>query len=258
MNEVIDAEIVPSKALTPFEDSHTYRPTLVLAPEEARTLVEQVKAMQRSVLVEGVDYMTISGTSKPSLLKPGAERLMQVFGLGHRMEQLDVQRGDDGKPTGVTYRCTVTKMMMDGRELTVSSCDGHASMEEPKWRKAPWNTIIKMAQKRALVGACLTATATSGLFTQDMEDTERAGSTPSSSERQHHESAPTDSGSHLTEKQVTLIQMLFKDLGIGDREDRLALASIALARNVESTKDLTKTEASVIIEYLKARLAEVK
>lgn len=267
MSEIIEAEIIddyprgadkPStKAVAIVEDTHTYRPTLVLAPEEASLLVEQVKAMQRSVLVQGTDYMTIPGTGKPSLLKPGAERLMQVFGLGHRMEQLDIQY-QDGKAVGVTYRCTVTKMMMDGRELTVSSCDGHASSEEPKWRKAPWNTIIKMAQKRALVGATLTATATSGLFTQDMEDEERPqrSSSGGTQSRGEHSSSATENPNGISPPQIAKIQMLFKDLGITDRDDRLALSSIALGRDVVSTKDLTKGEASKIIDYLADRVAE--
>lgn len=262
MSEIVEAEIMEdfparkSQAVAVVEDTHTYRPTLVLAPEEASLLVEQVKAMQRSVLVQGTDYMTIPGTGKPSLLKPGAERLMQVFGLGHRMEQLDIQYVD-GKPVGVTYRCTVTKMMMDGRELTVSSCDGHASSEEPKWRKAPWNTIIKMAQKRALVGATLTATATSGLFTQDMEDAEQPPQRSSNGGgRTSHRDEPEEDPNLISKPQVAKIQMLFKDLGITDREDRLALSSIALARDVASTKDLTKAEASKIIDYLASRVAE--
>lgn len=36
-----------------------------------------------------------------------------------------------------------------------------------------WNTILKMAQKRALVAAVLMATAVSDIFTQDLEDTGR-------------------------------------------------------------------------------------
>ena len=43
-----------------------------------------------------------------------------------------------------------------------------------------YNTVLKMAKKRALVDAVLTATAASQLFTQDLEDTEHAdqGSEP--------------------------------------------------------------------------------
>ena len=36
--------------------------------------------------------------------------------------------------------------------------------------RAPWNTLIKMSQKRSYVGAAIDATGAAGLFTQDMED----------------------------------------------------------------------------------------
>jgi hypothetical protein len=239
-------------ALPAIVEPHTYRPQLVLAPEDASLLVEQVKAMQRSVLVSGTDYDTIPGTGKPSLLKPGAERLLQVFGLGHRMDVLDVDEDGDGRRVGVTYRCTVTKVLADGREITVSSCDGHASHEEPKWKKAPWNTVIKMAQKRALVGATLTATATSGLFTQDMEDMPRQER--QRPQRQHNTGASAGDG--ITEQQVKLVLVLFGKLGIEDRATRLAECEVALGRKVESTKSLTRAEASTLIDYLKQEAGE--
>ena len=36
--------------------------------------------------------------------------------------------------------------------------------------KAPFNTLVKMAQKRALVGAALAAVAGSGLFVADPDE----------------------------------------------------------------------------------------
>lgn len=36
-----------------------------------------------------------------------------------------------------------------------------------------WNTVLKMADKRALIAACLNVTAASDIFTQDVEDVER-------------------------------------------------------------------------------------
>jgi hypothetical protein len=114
----------------------------------------------------------------------------------------------------VTYRCTVTKAMADGRVVTVAMCEGYAGYDEDrfyttaeearakaeakerrfarqdqrapkpeKWAdaaeyRAPWNSVIKMCQKRALVGAALQATSASTLFTQDMEDMRAEASAP--------------------------------------------------------------------------------
>lgn len=163
--DIVDAEIIPSTAVEVVD----YRPTFALTPEALADQILRLKEVTKSVLVSGVDYMRIPGTPKPSLLKPGAERLLQLYGFGHKMIQGAVDR-EDGRQFGVEYTCVVTRSMSDGREVTVSSCDGYAGRDEAKWKAAPWNTIMKMAQKRALVGAALTATAASGLFTQDLED----------------------------------------------------------------------------------------
>lgn len=147
-----------------------WRPSPVMTPAEAADQAKLMREMLAAVLQEGTDYGKIPGVGKPSLFKSGAEWLLKWFGFTHRFEVLDVERDEHGKNWGVTYRCVVTRQADHG-EVTVGTCDGYASRDEKKWVSAPWNTIIKMAQKRALVGAALQATGTSGLFTQDMEDT---------------------------------------------------------------------------------------
>jgi hypothetical protein len=183
-------------AAAPAEE---YRPAIMLAPEEAKALDGALRANMKAILREGVDYGVIPGTgSKPSLLKPGAEKLLQWFGLGHKMHRED-ERDPDGAWIGVTYKCIVTKAMQDGREVTVAECEGYAGYEEDRFYlcaeaaeakeranakrynreanpskfaayKAPRNSVMKMSEKRAMVGAALQATSASSLFTQDMED----------------------------------------------------------------------------------------
>ena len=114
---------------------------------------------------------------------------------------------DKVRRVGVTYRTEVTKTLADGREVLVATCEGYAGYDEDryyktaeeaqakakaseekwaridhrapnpnKWQyitddyRAPWNTVVKMAQKRSYVGAAIDATSAAGLFTQDMED----------------------------------------------------------------------------------------
>lgn len=199
----------PGTDLAPYRATviEEYRPRIIMAPDEASELDKQLRSMMLAVLKENVDYGVIPGTgSKPTLLKPGAEKLLQWFGFGHETGRVEVERDGDGQRIGVTYRCTVTKGMADGRVVTVAMCEGYAGYDEDrfytsaedarakaeskertfarkdnrlakpeKWEnaaeyRAPWNSVIKMAQKRALVGAALQATSASTLFTQDMED----------------------------------------------------------------------------------------
>lgn len=186
-----------------------YRPRIVMAPEQARELDEALRANMRAVLREGDDYGVIPGTSstKPTLLKSGSEKLLQWFGFGHEMQRTEIERDADGNKVGVTYRCVVTKSLPAGLVVTTASCEGYAGYDEDRFftsalaaeqreranaqryqrapnptkmveHRAPWNTVIKMAQKRALVGAALQACGASSLFTQDMEDQAPAAPPP--------------------------------------------------------------------------------
>ena len=185
-----------------------YRPRIIMAPDEAAELDKSLRDMMRAVLREDVDFGVIPGTgSKPTLLKPGAEKLLQWFGFGHSTEKVETERDDDGNRLGVTYRCVITKAMQDGRNVIVATCEGYAGYDEDRFYttaeqaeakeranaqryqrnpnpmkfleyRAPWNSVIKMSQKRALVGAALQATSASTLFTQDLEDM-RADAAPS-------------------------------------------------------------------------------
>lgn len=117
------------------------------------------------------DYAKIPGTPKPSLLKPGAEKLLLLFNLGYRMEivssTVDLYSGE----VNFLAKCIVFRKQ--GGE-SIGECFGYCSNQEGKYSKrAPAdiiNTILKMAQKRALVGATLSSTGASDYFTQDMED----------------------------------------------------------------------------------------
>jgi hypothetical protein len=193
-----------------------YRPRIVMAAEDAKALDDQLRAMQLAVLRPKVDYDTIPGMGdKPTLLKPGAEKLIQWFGFGSRSVEIKTELDDPERPSGVadaarrvgvTYRTDVTKTIPGVGEILVARCEGYAGYDEDrffqtaeqarakakaneeKWAKndgrkprtwkwenatghrAPWNTLIKMAQKRSYVGAAIDATAAAGLFTQDLED----------------------------------------------------------------------------------------
>lgn len=170
---VLDADVIEdSDPPAPGTSLVEYRPQMVLSVAEAGELAQRMAEVVRAVLVPAVDWGKIPGTPKPSLLKPGAEKLLQLYGLGHHFDRLELDRDDAGKPYAVTYRCTVTRSLPD-REVVVSTADAYCGRDEKKWSnpdKTPFHTIIAMAQKRALVNAALRATAASGLFTSDVED----------------------------------------------------------------------------------------
>ena len=181
---------------------------LLRVQEETRNLIS-------AVLMEGRDYGTIPGVDKPSLLKPGAERISIAFGCYSRFriveqeidhdrrvewqkkkskwETIDGRRQKVGEDVtaGVSlglYRYVVEcEIVHRETGLVVGSCLGAASTMESKYIDRPRemeNTIAKMAEKRAHVGAVLNAFGLSEQFTQDVEDNpgayDRSGDTTES------------------------------------------------------------------------------
>ena len=145
-------------------------------PVEVAADVATLQEVMRAALVEGQHYGTIPGTPRPTLYKAGAEWLLKWAGYGHELERVEVERHEQtGAKFAVTYRCRVH--LLHDTAATVATCDGYAGYDESRWRASGWNTILKMAQKRALVGAALQATGASGLFTQDLEDGDHTAAT---------------------------------------------------------------------------------
>ena len=139
------------------------------------TTSEDIEAIVAKYLRPGVDYSVIPHTTKPSLLKGGAERLAFVFGFRVSCEIINrIENFDPATPANsfVQYESKVSVYNRDG--AVVSEGYGSCNSAESKFLKQPFanrvNTVLKMSKKRAYVDAILTATCASSVFTQDMED----------------------------------------------------------------------------------------
>ncbi|MFH1485369.1 MAG: hypothetical protein ABIH46_04795 [Chloroflexota bacterium] len=192
--------------------------------------VARADAIKRELMTADEDYGQIPGLGKkPTLLKPGAEKLCNFFGLhetfantigggdGESAPEIDVvsicylHRGDSEAPIvgqgGANCNSWERKYRYRQGERACPVCGLVGSVFAGKGDRPGWycwakkggcganfrhdderitkqtlgqvenpdphdlkNTIIKMAQKRAYIDATLRTTATSGLFTQDLED----------------------------------------------------------------------------------------
>jgi hypothetical protein len=175
----------------------------VVQPAALIEVHKEVTALITQCLEKGRDYGVIPGTGdKPTLLKPGAERLAIAFGAFPRyenvMEDVDHDRAvtwtkrkkiwrnqfkgdreftwqqESGTSLGLyryVVRCTLVRRE-DG--ATIAEGIGSCSTMESKYIDRPRdneNTVLKMAQKRALIAATLNGFGLSDRFTQDVEDT---------------------------------------------------------------------------------------
>lgn len=61
-------------------------PTMVTNVRETKARLDELQAFVKDVMVPGEDYGVIPGTKKPVLLKPGAEKLCEVYGYAQQVE----------------------------------------------------------------------------------------------------------------------------------------------------------------------------
>ena len=165
--------------------------------------INSFQQVAKKSLVENLDYGVIPGTTKPTLLKPGAEKIAKLLGLCDYYEILDRQeQWEQG-----FFRYLIKCKLVDAKTaVVVSEGLGECNSFEGKYRYrwvhpnrlpegvdrqslpskkaragtlyrqdnediyAQVNTILKMAKKRSLVDAALSAGRLSQIFTQDIEE----------------------------------------------------------------------------------------
>ena len=266
---------------------------------EMTTKLDLVQKFFKQVMVKDLDYGIIPGTDKPTLYKPGAEKLCELYGFAPIVKAKNDTR--DFK-TGY-YLSEITMQIVHRKTGTIiAEGVGEASSYESKYRyrwvyesdipksldketlvskvfknrttKAEyakyrientdlidqWNTILKMAKKRALVDAVLSATRSSSIFSQSedeleawlegegsevpKEKLEKQRTTPKSSDERASFNPPT--GNKLSDKQYGKI--------VGDAKrknvDESGIKSIVQFVKGKSLSDLTTAEASSVIDFI--------
>lgn len=132
----------------------------------------------RSQFKQDHDFGIIPRTSKPTLLKPGAEKIVMLMGITTEFEIMDSTRDFDN---GFFQYCVKCKMKKNGQVITEGV--GTANTLESKYEtQNPYsidNTVLKMAKKRALVDGALMIGSLSDIFTQDVEDLDMSGNVAS-------------------------------------------------------------------------------
>lgn len=138
---------------------------------DARRTGEYLAKFIEEQMVEGIDYGKVTGYSKPTLLKPGAEKICQHLKLTIQYEVN--HRFEEWKQGIFHYEVRVTLDPINSTQIVAEGIGSANTKEEQYNEQSPYtivNTVLKMAKKRALVDAVLNVSATSGIFTQDIED----------------------------------------------------------------------------------------
>ena len=289
--------------------------------------VNTVQQIMRNIMRENEHYGIIPGTKKPSLFKPGAEKLGLVFRLrpeyqidrsdlpnGHREYEVVCTlihiptgqsvgqgvgnattmdgkyrfRGGEKEGTGQPIPKEYWNLKKIGKFDEAQAAIGGPGFApgkvEGKWEICSigekqeydnpadyYNTVMKMAKKRAHVDAILTATAASDIFTQDTEDmpevipgaaavkdTRPPIQTPQTKSQPKQEPAGSDTGT-ITPNQTKAIHALLTGLEITDDLQRheVVTDALGLPDTLTSFGVLTKAQASEVIKKL-GELADEK
>ncbi|WP_195603821.1 hypothetical protein [Clostridium tyrobutyricum] len=164
--------------------------------------IAQFQSIVQKTLKKGHDYGEIGGVTKPTLLKPGAEKVLMLMGLTSEYDIIEKIEDYDKGVFAYTIKCILRK---NGQKITegVGSCNSKEDKYRWRWAKeddlpigsdittlksktnnygttkykienddiySQANTILKMAKKRAQIDATLTVASLSEIFTQDIED----------------------------------------------------------------------------------------
>ena len=129
-----------TQAVTPVETTQEPAPSSfmpVMRPREALERYQAFKDFVEDVLRPGVDFGVIPGTTKPTLLKPGAEKLATFFGLSVHFEPVQVIEDWTGEEHGgeplfyYWYRCELTR---DGRPVADAEASCNSREKKYRWR----------------------------------------------------------------------------------------------------------------------------
>lgn len=168
--------------------------------------IAKFQMIVQKTLKQNHDFGVIPGTPKPTLLKPGAEKILMLMGLTSEYDILEKIEDYDKGIFAYTVKCTLLK-----NSFKITEGLGNCNSKEDKYRWrwvfesdlppgvdkealkkkvygnttkyrvenedicSQTNTILKMAKKRAQVDATLTVAALSEVFTQDIEDMDLSG-----------------------------------------------------------------------------------
>ncbi|CQR74134.1 hypothetical protein SOV_22610 [Sporomusa ovata DSM 2662] len=268
---------------------------------DMETKLDLVQKFFKRVMKKDEDYGIIPGTDKPSLLKPGAEKLNELYGYAPLIKEKHETR--DFK-TGYYLAEVVVQIVHRSSGLIISEGVGEASSYESKYRYRwvfesdlpkgidkdslisktfeskktgkeytryrlenpdlidQWNTVLKMAKKRALVDATLSATRTSGIFSQSEDEMEawlegesgevvkdkleKQRSNPQASDERVSFQPPPSNGGRISDKQYGKIVGDAKRKGV----DEDSIKNIILYVKKKPINELSTAEASAVIKFI--------
>lgn len=265
-----------------------------LTKQEVIAQKRLIQEVMESVMKQDTHYGIIPGCKQPSLFKAGSEAILSTFRIAVVPEVEDLSTSDCYR-----YRVTAKGVLPDGTIVGCGIGECSTDEDKYRWRGAVndaeynatpedrrrikyikpsnWNkdgivkqvrtnpadlgnTALKMAKKRAQIDLCLTATAASDCFTQDIEDLpeeyrdgmqegQPQGGKPEvrqPKERQTSQapqSGTVTGGELCTEGQVKMIHVKLRQAGLTDVDLKAHYA-------IEHIHDISKSAVNDVLKAI--------
>jgi hypothetical protein len=278
LNDAGDLAIIPAEEVTLGQ--FNYHGSALRRIDPIKYAIIQRNLLTNFVqtqMVKGHDYGLIPGCGdKPALFKPGAERIADLFMFSINVECTSKIEDYDKGLFAYTYKATVHR-----KDGTFVQCEANCNSKEKKYYertvsekfatdeqkekaigrkkndKGYWNliipnedifsivnTLMKMAEKRAIVGGVLLASNASGFF----ENAEQMSLSDIPEDRQTWEGETLDAQvvndvePLITEPQRRRLFAIATEAGYSTN----ALKSMLLTYGIESSKDINAGQYALI------------
>lgn len=165
-------ENLPESNLIVLKKNHSDAivPEFAITVSEAKQRIAVLQKFVSEMMIPEVDYGIIPGCKKPSLYKAGAEKLADIFGFSKHVQVVNRVEDWDKKIFHYEVKATLINKRTGCVEAEgVGSCNNREKKYSTQDAYNIVNTILKMAKKRAIIDAVLSATRASGIFSQDIE-----------------------------------------------------------------------------------------
>jgi len=207
--------------------------------QDTMNKITQFQQVIQKTLHQGHDFGIIPGTDKPTLLKPGAEKILMLMGLRSEFEIVESARDFEKGFFQYQVRCRLLK-----GDMVITEGLGACNTRERKYLKAdPYtmdNTVLKMAKKRAMVDAALLVASLSDVFTQDLEDMDLAGEQVSSAKR------------YATDQDGTISKAQAKRMFAISKGNADLVKAVLNEYGYERSEEVTKTKYEEICDKIEA------
>lgn len=176
----------------------------------------------------------------------------------------------EGRRGGSTHRQKVTWTMDDVKKAGITS---------PMYAKYPRQMLLARASAELVRAMCPDVLGGIARFAEEMDDADtsddaaappapKLAASPRKRQRaplapvaelempplpdDDPEPTPDVEADSITDAQITKLAICFRELGITDRDERVRFLRDAIGRNIESSKEMTKAEASDVIDRLES------